>query len=86
MARIYTGWSYSDKKKAQLDGPHLHWVELFWQKVSHRDLSAHLMMIVSNELTEWNTLEFSLTPMMWWLYNEGGVYDDVDSYDSGDDH
>ena len=21
---------------------------------------------------------------MWWLYNEGGVYDDVDSYDSGD--
>ena len=22
---------------------------------------------------------------MWWLYNEGGVYDDVDSYDSGDD-
>ena len=22
--------------------------------------------------------------MMWWLYNEGGVYDDVDSYDSGD--
>ena len=23
--------------------------------------------------------------MMWWLYNEGGVYDDVDSYDSGDD-
>ena len=23
--------------------------------------------------------------MMWWLYNEGGVYDDVDYYDSGDD-
>ena len=22
---------------------------------------------------------------MWWLYNEGGVYDDVDSYDSADD-
>ena len=22
--------------------------------------------------------------MMWWLYNEGGADDDVDSYDSGD--
>ena len=42
------------------------------------------MMVVSNELTEWNTLEFCLTPMMWWLYNVS-VYDDVDYYNSGDD-